>query len=396
MMRTKLALWFLGGSALVLGATVPSAVIADTHGSSSERVVFTNTSNPLPPLKFNAQQAEIGKRLFFDPRLSGDAAISCASCHVPEAGFSDGKPLSDAYPGTLGFRNTPTLINTAYKAQLGIPWFHDGRLGTNLNDVTRDQITETIWMNMDMRLMQERIKQDPVYIKMFLEAGLGEPSNGKVRNLIPEYLKTLTSQNVPYDNRKISPEASLGESLFFGKANCSSCHNGPLFSDGKPHNLGVPENPEIYSDPLRGVTFVAFNMFMGNENYMNLRQDVGAHVVTHKADKSDVGSFVTPTLRELVQTAPYMHNGMLPTLEDVVEFYDRGGVEVAHQDPAIQPLGLTAEEKAGLVAFLKSLSGDPLTGSEHVYQETIDLVYPAISNWEEIDHRNVAEWEFEE
>ena len=140
-------------------------------------------------------------------------------------------------------------------------------------------------MNMDMRIMQERVKQDPLYIKMFEEAGMGEPSNGKVRKLIPEYLKTLTSRNVPYDQGRMDGPAKRGEELFAGKAGCVQCHSGPLFSDGQAHNLGVPENRDIYREPLRHITFVAFNMFMGNENYMNLRRDPGAHVITHYAEE---------------------------------------------------------------------------------------------------------------
>jgi cytochrome c peroxidase len=135
----------------------------------------------------NAAKAELGKRLFFDRRLSGDAAISCASCHQPDKAFTDGLALSAAYPGSKGFRNTPTLMNTALRKN----WFHDGRLGTNLNDVTRESLTEDYSMNMDMRLMQERVKQDPVYVEMFEAAGFGEPSNGGIRNArdpgIPEY-----------------------------------------------------------------------------------------------------------------------------------------------------------------------------------------------------------------
>ena len=196
---------------------------------------------PVQPMKVDAKKAALGKRLFFDPRLSGDAAISCSTCHKPEKGFADGLPLAKAYPGTDGFRNTPTLINTAHKAA----WFHDGRIGTNLNDVTRESITETYSMNMDMRLMQERIKQDPIYVKMFKEAGYGEPSNGSVRKAIPEYLKTLTSRGAPFDSGKISDSASRGFDLFKGKAGCAQCHSGPRFTDDQPHNTGAPENPDI-------------------------------------------------------------------------------------------------------------------------------------------------------
>ncbi|MBT3533330.1 MAG: c-type cytochrome [Rhodospirillaceae bacterium] len=332
---------------------------------------------PVKTMKVDAKKAALGKRLFFDPRLSGDAAISCSTCHIPDKGFADGLPLAKAYPGSEGFRNTPTLINAAQKAA----WFHDGRIGTNLNDVTRESITETYSMNMDMRLMQERIKQDPIYVKMFKDAGYGEPSNGSVRKAIPEFLKTLTSRGAPFDKGNLSDAAQRGFELFKGKAGCAQCHSGDRFSDDQPHNTGVPENPEIWSNPLRHITYVAFGMFIGIENYMNVRRDVGAHIRTHKSDGSDIGKFMTPTLRELKQTAPYMHNGTMATLADVVTFYNNGGGTDANQDSRIKPLGLSKEERANLVAFLESLSGDPLTGPEHVWKDKINVNYAAIENW---------------
>ncbi|MFQ5956122.1 MAG: cytochrome-c peroxidase, partial [Kiloniellales bacterium] len=303
----------------------------------------------------------------------------CATCHIPEKGFADGLALSKAYPGTEGFRNTPTLINTAHKAA----WFHDGRLGTNLNDVTRENLTETYIMNMDMRLMQERLKQDPVYVEMFKKAGYGEPSNGSVRKAIPEYLKTLTSRGAPFDKGTMSASAERGFALFKGKARCAQCHAGPRFTDDQPHNLGVPENPEIWSDPRRHVTFVTYAMFMGVENYMNVRRDVGAHVRSHKADGSDIGKFMTPSLRELKYTAPYMHNGVFKTLAEVIAFYNAGGGDDANKDPALKPLGLSAKEQSDLVAFLEALSGEPLVGPEFVWKEKIPATYPAIQNWRE-------------
>ena len=332
---------------------------------------------PVKPAKVDAKKAALGKRLFFDPRLSGDAAISCSTCHIPEKGFADGLPLAKAYPGSLGFRNTPTLINAAQKAA----WFHDGRIGTNLNDVTRESITETYSMNMDMRLMQERVKQDPIYVKMFKEAGYGEPSNGSIRKAIPEYLKTLTSRGSAFDSGAMSDAAQRGFELFKGKAGCAQCHAGDRFSDDQPHNIGAPNNPEIWSNPLRHVTYVAFGMFLGVENYMNIRRDVGAHIRTHKSDGSDIGKFMTPTLRELTHTAPYMHNGMIKSLEDVVAFYNKGGGSDANKDPRIRPLGLSKDERANLVAFLKALSGKPLTGSEHVWREKINVNYAVIADW---------------
>lgn len=351
--------------ALVIGAVaIVSPVVAADFG-------------PVKTVKVDAKKAALGKRLFFDPRLSGDAAISCSTCHIPEKGFADGLALAKAYPGSLGFRNTPTLINAAQKAA----WFHDGRIGTNLNDVTRESITETYSMNMDMRLMQERVKQDPIYVKMFKDAGYGEPSNGSIRKAIPEYLKTLTSRGSAFDSGKMSDTAQSGFELFKGKAGCAQCHSGPRFTDDQPHNIGAPNNPEIWSDPMRHITYVAFSMFLGIENYMNIRRDVGAHIRSHKSDGSDIGKFMTPSLRELTQTAPYMHNGMLKTLEEVVDFYNNGGGSDVNKDKRIKRLGLSRDERANLVAFLKSLSGTPLTGAEHVWKDKINVNYAVIENW---------------
>ncbi len=236
-------------------------------------------------------------------------------------------------------------------------------------------------MNMDMRIMQERLKQDPVYVRMFKEAGYGEPSNGGVRNAIPEYLKTLTSRGSDFDEDSMSRSAKRGMKLFTGKAGCVSCHSGPNFSDGKAHNTGVPENLDVFLDPMRHQAFLSYSIFMGVENFYNLKRDPGAHVQTHKADGSDMGKFMTPSLRELNYTAPYMHNGMLKTLAEVVEFYNQGGGKDSHKSEMMKPLKLTDKEKQDLVAFLEALSGDVLSGKEFVWDEAFPAEYEAISDW---------------
>jgi len=336
---------------------------------------------PLPALKVNEAKAELGKRLFFDKRLSGDAGIACSDCHVPENGYGSKDALSPGYPGNGHFRNAPTVVNSAVKATMknSHPWMWDGRLGTSLNDVTREMLTEDYIMNMDMRIMQERMKQDPKYVEMFKAAGYGEPSNGSVRKAIPEYLNTLTSENVPFDKGSMSASAKKGMELFKGKAGCTQCHNGPLFSDGNAHNTGVPENFDVFMDPMNHQAFVAFAMFQGIENYMNLKRDPGYYNVTLNQD--DTGKFVTPTLREVKYTAPYMHNGMLATLDDVVAFYDQGGGKDSRKSELLKPLGLSAGEKKELVAFLEALSGDPLTSAKHVWKEEYPAEYPVIADW---------------
>lgn len=359
--------------------TIIAAAIGSTALSS---VVVAGQDNfgPVKKIEVDAKKAALGKRLFYDARLSGDAAISCATCHQPDKAFSDGLALSKAYPGSKGFRNTPTLMNTATK----LSWFHDGRLGTNLNDVTRESITEDYMMNMDMRIMQERLKQDPVYVKLFKEAGYGEPSNGAVRKAIPEFMKTLTSRNSPFDKGEMSASAAAGFDLFKGKAGCASCHTGPNFTDGKPYNQSVPENPEIWSDPMRNMTYAAYGLFMGIENIYNLRRDVGAHVRLPKVDGSNIGKFMTPSLRELKYTAPYMHNGMFKSLFEVVSFYNQGGGDDKNKDPSMKPLGLTFGEQQALVDFLESLSGDVLNTEEYVVKEKIPTNYTAIKDWRNV------------
>jgi len=351
---------------LISSTMLSGAIIAGEHGHG-----------PVDKIKVDAKKAALGKRLFFDAKLSGDAAISCATCHQPDKAFTDGLALSKAYPGSKGFRNTPTLMNTAVRKN----WFHDGRIGTNLNDVTREMITEDYIMNMDMRMMQERIKQDPVYVKMFKDAGYGEPSNGSVRKAIPEFLKTLTSRNSPFDKGTMTASAKRGYDLFKGKAKCASCHTGVNFTDDKPYNRGIPENPEIWADPMRHMTYVAFGKFMGIENIMNIRRDVVAHIQTHKADGSDIGKFITPTLRELKYTGPYMHNGMFKSLFEVVAFYNQGGGQDKNKDPNMKPLGLTFGEQQDLVSFLDALSGDLLNTKDHVWKDKIPSNYAAIKNW---------------
>jgi cytochrome c peroxidase len=348
--------------------------------SMQTKAADTPDISPLPTVKTDSAKAELGKRLFFDKRLSGDAAISCATCHQPEQGYGHPDALSPGYPGNKHFRNSPTLINTTHKKT----WMHDGRIGTNLNDVTRGMITEDYLMNMDMRIMQERLKQDSLYVEMFKKAGYGEPSNGSARKAIPEYLKTLTSKNVPYDQNKMSVLARQGMAVFKGKGNCVACHNGSLLLDGKSHNTGVPENFDVFLDPMRHQAFLAYAMFLGVENFMNLKRDPGTHIQTHTADGSDMGKFMTPTLRELKYTAPYMHNGMLNTLEDVVDFYNAGGGVDSNKSPLLKPLNLSSDEKKALVAFLEALSGDPLTSDEHVWTEAYPEEYEVIENWREV------------
>ena len=321
---------------------------------------------PLPaPRAQKPAQTELGRHLFFDPRMSGDGGISCATCHQPARGWGDGQSLSTGYPGSKYFRNAQTLLNAAYNKRV----FWDGRLsGADLPTLVRDHLTEAHFMLVDGRLFPERLKQVPAYVKMFKEAYGGEPSFGGSLKAIAAFLHTITSRNVPFDNylkgdkKAISAEAQKGLALFRGKAGCAGCHNGALLSDGGFHALGVPENEQIFKDPLRHITFRRFNKVIGVPNFMNLRADPGLYVVTK--EERDRGKFRTPTLREVARTAPYMHNGALATLEDVVAFYNKGGGSGPNKSPKLKPLGLDAGEQKALVEFMKSLSGEAVSANE--------------------------------
>ena len=318
---------------------------------------------PLPQLEApNADAVKLGRMLFFDNRLSGNADMMCSKCHVPAKGWTDGEALSTGYPGTRYFRSTPTIMNAVHSKY----FYWDGRLGgDDFPTQARDSINDSHFMAANGQIMLQRMKQIPLYVELFESAGLGEPGLTGITKAIAAFETTIVSKNVPFDNylrgdsNAISAQAKKGLDLFQGKAGCIRCHNGPYFSDEKPYSLGIPENPEVFSDPFRIITMRSLLKFLGTPNYSNLRNDPGYFAVTK--EYKDFGKFYTPTLREVARTAPYMHNGMLPTLEAVVDYYNGGGAEEGlNKTPLLKPLNLTNDEKAALVEFLESLSGDEI------------------------------------
>jgi len=219
---------------------------------------------------------------------------------------------------------------------------------------------------MDGRLLLERLKQVPEYVQLF-DAALGsEPSFGGTLKAIAAFQKSLVTGDSPFDLGTLSESARRGQLLFEGKAACVSCHVGDDFSDGLAHNTGVSDNPALFEDPLRHATYRAFIKNMGVPGYMQVRQDVGHFTVTK--DYDDMGAFVTPGLRQVADTGPYMHNGVLATLEDVVTFYNARG----------DGLGLSPSEVGDLISFLESLSGT----MPHVDIPT-PPPYQVIPNWRE-------------
>lgn len=340
-----------------LALAVPLALAA-LGAAAQEKSPFA----PLPePPKVNEARAKLGGMLFFDARLSGDTGNSCASCHNPAKGWGDGQALSAGYTSVDYFRNAPSLFNVAQRKYL--MW--DARLeGADLGTAVRDMLTEAHTMNADSRIVQERLKQVPEYVKMFEAAfGPGDPYGGKIYGAVAEYLKTIRTRNAPFDRflrgdrQVLTGEQLDGMKIFAGKAKCVACHYGPTLSDGKVHALGVPDHPDLAANASRQITMLRHFATMGAPNYMNLRTDVGNYVVTK--NKKDVGKFATPSLWDVGQTGPYMHNGVFATLEQVVEFYDRGGGKHPNKDATLKPLKLTAAEKKNLVSFLRALTGDP-------------------------------------
>lgn len=321
---------------------------------------------PVPVPDNNVQtpaKIELGKILYFDPRLSGDGTTSCASCHVPKLGWGDGNALSIGYPGTVHWRNSQTILNVAYLNK----WFWTGSAAT-LEAQAKGAITGPLAQNMNTGLAEERLRQVPAYTKMFKEVFNSTPTFDNALMAIAAFERTIVSKNVPFD-RYIKGEKNVlgatavkGLELFQGKAGCVQCHGGAMLTEQGYHNLGVPVNKIFANDPQRQIAMRERIKAKGipEAEFLSFDRDPGHYLDTKKAE--DKGTFRTPTLRELKYTGPYMHNGVFATLDAVIDFYDRGGDDdpFGTKSPLIQPLNLTKDEKAALRAFLESLSGDEI------------------------------------
>ncbi len=289
---------------------------------------------PLSNLETPAKVA-LGKKLFFDPKLSVNGSISCAFCHMPKAGFADPRPVSLGVGGKRGGRNAPPVLNAAF---LNLQ-FWDGRAGS-LEEQAIGPLTNPVEMeNPSNQSVVDRLRKIPAYRHSFREVFGGSVSIDRIAEAIAAYERTLVTPNTPYDRflmgeaKALSPSQKRGFALFRGKGRCVLCHSGALLSDQAYHNLGVPQTGTL---PV----------------------DVGRYAVTH--DPLDKGKFRTPPLRNVALTAPYMHDGTFRTLAQVVDFYDRGGGKsrFATKDALLVPLHLKASEKRDLVAFLRALSGE--------------------------------------
>lgn len=292
----------------------------------------------LPPLSFPADnpytpaKAELGRLLYFDKRLSADETVSCASCHDPKFAFTDGAATSTGIKKQTGNRSAPTIINRAYT----LAQFWDGRAAT-LEEQAKGPMANPIEMGNTHDAIVTKIKTVTGYRPLFAKAfGSEEITIDRIAMAIASFERTVFSGNAPYDRHKrgdkkaMTPDQVRGMSVFFTKAKCDRCHEGANFTLNMYANLGVGSDKP---DP-----------------------DVGRFAVTK--NPADWGLFKTPTLREIDKTGPYMHDGSLKTLDEVVEFYNKGGIKNKNLDESMKPLNLTDQEKKDLVAFMKALNGE--------------------------------------
>ena len=291
---------------------------------------------PLPPVMHppgnppSSAKIQLGKELYFDPRLSADGTISCATCHDPAQGWSDKGPTSEGIHGQLGGRRAPPVSNAAYSPLQ----FWDGR-SPSLEDQAKGPIQNPIEMGNTHQTMIQTVSAITAYEQEFRAVfGTGPVTVDQVADAIACFERTVVTTDSRFDRYARGDHGSLtklekeGLEIFNGKGHCTSCHWGPYFSDGRFHNLGVtPKDPK--------------------------NPDLGRDVVTK--EPCDKGAFKTPTVRDASKRAPYLHDGSEKTLEDLIEFYDQGGGHDPNLDPLMVPLGLTRHEQAALVAFIKSL-----------------------------------------
>ena len=278
-----------------------------------------------------AAKVKLGKKLFGDKLLSRDRSLACKGCHQPKRAFTDGRAKAVGVYGRQGPRSVPTLVNRAY----GRAFFWDGRTSTLEEQVIKPIESES---EMDMTVGEavERLQGKKSYRQMFQQAFRREPNGEDLARALASYVRTIYSGDSPFDryiygNRgALSDQQRRGLRICRGKGNCTACHIGPTFSDEKFHNTGAAWREGKLLDE-------------------------GRFAITGEPELK--GAFKTPTLREVARTAPYMHDGSLATLKDVIDFYDDGGRKNPYLDPELRPLRLTKEEKTELLAFLKSLTG---------------------------------------
>lgn len=324
--------------------------------------IFVPPDNPITP-----EKVELGRKLYFDKRLSVDNTVSCATCHDPKFAFTDGKKVSEGVKGQKGARNAPTVLNAMFFEEQ----FWDGRAKT-LEEQAKQPIINPIEMGMpDHDAVVKKLKGIPEYVDAFKKVFGGEITIDRIAQAIAAFERTLLTGNSPFDRfiagdqNAISESAKRGWQLFQGKARCITCHefnrSNPFFTDNKYHNIGVAMNQEGFAELARKAELLVKEGKLDQRKLDELAlnpaySELGRFLVTF--NPKDIGAFKTPTLRNVELTAPYMHDGSEATLLDVIEFYNRGGNENPNLSGEMRPLNLTDQEKQDLVEFLKSLTGE--------------------------------------
>lgn len=353
-----------------------SASLQSRQGQPADLLAFASEPGlglpPVPVAESNpltARKVALGRKLFFDRRLSHNDTLSCAMCHVPEQGFTSNELATPVgFEGRTVRRNAPTLINVAYMERL----FHDGRETTLEQQVWSPLLASNEMANPAIGTLLEKIERIPDYEGLF-EAAFGGQGPGMVTvgQALASYQRTLIAASSPFDRYRYGgDEEALGESarqgleLFLGRARCAACHligeRSALFTDGKYHDVGIgwkqslaPATKSRRVQLAPGV-FVEVASDLIRSTGEPRPSDLGRYEVTQ--NPADRWRYRTPSLRNVALTAPYMHDGSMASLTEVVRHYNRGGFPHPEQDPLIKPLGLAESEIADLVAFLESLS----------------------------------------
>ena len=357
---------------MVCFAALATSVAMANAQDMSAYPPLTPLGDPPIPLDNPMSEAkiELGKMLFWDPRLGGDASTACVTCHEPDQGWAFGDSLSRGYPGTVHWRNSQSVINAAYLGQL----FWAGS-SASLEKQAKSAATGAVAGNGESDVMETRLAFIPEYRRRFNEVfGTEWPIITDAWNAIAAFERTMIVNDTPVDLYLAGDESALtdeqiaGMELFNGKAGCIQCHNGAQATDENYYNLGVPPAERWETDGLAQITYryEIFAKGVTQEMYRVLKDDPGLYFRSKELDH--LGKFRTPPLRYTLYTAPYMHNGSFWSFEEVVEFYNEGGGENDFTDgtvaetktPLLQPLGLSDDEIDQLVAFLEGFSGDQL------------------------------------
>jgi cytochrome c peroxidase len=323
---------------LLVSLVLPLTVVAssfekvpDSIDTKLRQQYVRPTATPYPDDDaYSSAKEALGRTLFFDPLLSGSGTHSCATCHNPRLSFADHLPLAIGDAGRAMAVRSPTLLDVAFLDRYG--W--SGKFST-LEKVSFAPIMAAGNLNLTESALVARLSAVPTYVQAFSTTYPDHKIDRQnIAMALATYVRSIRSTPAPFDRwimgdeNAISPAAKHGFAIFNGKGNCAQCHSGWAFTDGSFHDIGVAKGDDIG----RGAFF---------KSSIKLRY-----------------AFKTPTLRNVAERGPYMHDGSAPTLEAVIELYNRGGIDRPSRSELIHPLGLTPAEKADLLAFLKTLTGE--------------------------------------